>query len=662
MPEQFQVEQALFGYREGHNLVVASVGLAPRLRQFLANVTDVSGPENAIGFEASYTGMPVPETDYYALFCTWPAPEMPRPGCVWSHVLLLDLTDLARIPDLSIIRSLCQRPAIPLDSSAYEKPLKLIAANTIPGVRRPEDQHRAAFLLSALYGHPENGIVVLDEESLLWETTVFGLWSQQWPRLRRNFAFSTGSLGDRRLAGVAFDLQVAPLSSHRLWGRGGPPTVVLDYSSKSPSPSPPPWASSALEDLLLPDTQGFRTFLRTYGSDVAALRAAFTPLARMHRSFAVANKEPWKVTLRAIATEFPAPDEARTLKLASVSRPLPYPVKTTLDRLTDTMSFLCLEDTTGAFARVELNFMTVLADLWPARREAVATILTKPPLTETRWTGLAKAAAARMTADEIPWLWETHPELLVLFVRLNPSLATTPNVWQLPDRSQWGVVGALEASEVSQGLWRNIIRAMLAAETMVAAREVTQHAGVAALDGALDWLVESPSAQFPSPLWREVLRPLAEERLARGPLSPPELAFCAAIVPATIATGLPATRPDLRALAAEPLETLPASLRLPTAFLLVTLGLQASAQAGAPLLARGFFPVYESLEGADEPPEAWRLLQPHLPTLWFWEEWDRCLKLRRALENWVRVHPDTLHTIVAGARKPADRKWLESLG
>ena len=662
MSDLFHVGQALFGYREGHHLVASSFALAPRQRQFLANATDGSGPESSVGFEAPYTGLPVPETDYYALFCTWPAPEMPRPGCVWSHVLLLDRTDLARIPDLSILRSLFLRPAVPPDLSAYEKPLNLIASNAASGLGSPEDKHRAAYLLPALYGQAENGVVVLDEQSLPWEITVFGLWSQQWPRLRRTFAFSTGSLGDRRLAGVAFDLQVAPLSSQRLWGRGGPPTLVLDYSSQSPPLPPPPWVRTALEDLLRPDVNGFRTFLRTYGTDVGALRAAFTPLAHLHRSFAIADTEPWMVTLRAIAAEFPAPDEAGTLKLASVSKPPSFSAEATLDRLVDSISFLCVEDTAGAFARVDFDFATALADLWPARREAVGAILTKLPLTEVRWTALAKAVAGRMSGDEVPWLWETHPELLVPFVRLNPVLATAPSVWRLPDRSQWGVVEALEASEVSQVLWRDITRAMLAAETMVAAREVTQRAGVAALDGALDWLVETPSAKFPPPLWREVLRPLAEERLAHDALSPPVLAFCAAIVPATIAAGLPATRPDLRTLASEPLDTLPASLRLPTAFLLVTIGLQASAQDGAPLLARGFFPVYEALEGAVEPPEAWRLLQAHLPMLWFWEEWDRCLKLRRALENWVRAHPGTLSTILAAARKPADRKWLESLG
>src|SRR5262245_54967263 len=99
MAEQLRIEQALFGYREGHQLLAASVPLVPKVRQFVANVTDGSGPETSEGFDSAYTGLPIPDTSYYALFCTWPAPEMPQPGCVWSHVLLLDLADLARIPD-----------------------------------------------------------------------------------------------------------------------------------------------------------------------------------------------------------------------------------------------------------------------------------------------------------------------------------------------------------------------------------------------------------------------------------------------------------------------------------------------------------------------------------------------------------------------------------
>src|SRR5437016_3929075 len=152
MPERLRIEQALFGYSDGHHLVAASVDFVPRVRQFLANVTDSSGPEKSDGFETAFTGLPVPETDYYALFCTWPAPEMPRPGCVWSHVLLVDLTDLARISDLSILRSLCLRPTVPPNLFDYEKPHKLIVPNLAFGLEPLEDQRHAAYLLSAFYG------------------------------------------------------------------------------------------------------------------------------------------------------------------------------------------------------------------------------------------------------------------------------------------------------------------------------------------------------------------------------------------------------------------------------------------------------------------------------------------------------------------------------
>ncbi len=270
--------------------------------------------------------------------------------------------------------------------------------------------------------------------------------------------------------------------------------------------------------------------------------------------------------------------------------------------------------------------------------------------------------AGRVSQDEIQWLWNTHPELLVVLVRLNPNLATTPSVWRLPERGQWSAVEALEANTVSQVLWRKIVRAMLTAGTTVGAQEVTHRAGAAALDAALDWIIDSLSADIPLSLWREVLRPLAEERLAGAMLSPSELAFCTAIVPPTIAARLSATRADIQALASEPLEKLPSSLRLPMAFLLVTLGLQASAEIGASLLARGLFPVHEALEGATEPPEAWRLLQPHLPVLWYWQEWDRCEKLRRGLANWLRAYPTAFKTVLAAARNHADRQLVESLG
>jgi len=661
---EFELNQALFGYDGGHQLLAASLSLPTEARHFLAVATDLSGSAPARGFDHSYTGVPLPGTSFYALFCTWLAPEMSRPGCVWSHALLIDLADIAEFRNFGTLRAVFQRPLPKPMLEEFSHPLRVSDALKAPLGLSASRETIAGHLLATLYGEPERSVVMPATDASAHEELIFALWSQQWPRLRRNFRFSTGSFSDRGREGPAFDIQITPEGNLSSWH----PNRALVLNSREMESSAPIrrndalWFRLALNDLLRPDSLEFRKFVRIYGADVTSLRAAFVPLARIHARFATASAESWTLTLRAIATDFPAPSEAGTLKLASLSKPPSISAEARLDHLVDSIGFLCHEDTTGAFGQVNFDFKTALAELWPARREALGATLARPPVTEARWHALEKALADRIGAEEIPWLWETHPGLLVPFIRLNPDLAAAPEVWRLPDRTQWAVIEGLEAAAVSQPLWREITRAMLTAGTTVAAREVTQRAGPIALDGALDWLIKDSSANLPPPLWRKVLRPLAEERLTGGMLTAPELAFCAVLVRPSIAAGLSPTRADLRALNSESLETLPAPLRLPTAFLLVTLGIQASSEIGAPLLACGFFPVYEALEGATEPPEAWRLLQPHLPMLWFWEEWDRCLRLRRALENWVQSHPGTLGTILAAARKPSHRKWLESLG
>src|SRR6185503_17112057 len=251
------------------------------------------------------------ETDYFALFCTWPAPEMPRPGCVWSHVLLIDLADLARIPDLSVLPDLCVRPTISKGFSEYEKPLFTFLPDVITN-RAPKNLHLAACVLEALYGQPNSSVVLFDEESKSWVPIVFALWSQQWPRLRRNFAFSTGSLGDRRLAGTAFDLQIAPLISERLWRRSGADTILLNSSSKSVTNLPSLWVADVVDDLMTGTNTSLRQFLFSFGSDIEKPRHAFASLVSAYKQ--LRNNKDWADKLLFIAKQFPDQSDALRLK------------------------------------------------------------------------------------------------------------------------------------------------------------------------------------------------------------------------------------------------------------------------------------------------------------------------------------------------------------
>ncbi len=100
------VDQLLFGYRDGHQLLAASRAISPRQQRVLLPHLDAS-------FERSdarqLVGIGVPTLDAYLLGAIWPAPESPRPGAVWAHALLIGAQQLARLPLLGLL-TLLERP------------------------------------------------------------------------------------------------------------------------------------------------------------------------------------------------------------------------------------------------------------------------------------------------------------------------------------------------------------------------------------------------------------------------------------------------------------------------------------------------------------------------------------------------------------------------
>jgi hypothetical protein len=630
------------------------------VRHFLATITDASGSETVEEFDTAYTGLPVPETDYYALFCTWPAPEMPRPGCVWSHVLLLQLADLARIPDLSVLREFCVRPQPASPFSAYEQPLTLPNSETVPQRPRTEVQHRALSLLLPLYAQPDSGIIALAEQPGLWESTIFALWSQQWPRLRRNFAFSTASLGDRRLAGVAFDIQIAPPTSVSLWRRAGLPTLILESPLNQPSPPAPPWAKAALEDLTADSTSPLRTFLFTYGSDIEKPRHAFARLATAYERLFLNPNADWTCKLRSVGEIFPSESEALRLKESLVKPSKTPDQQESLERAWETASFLLDAPEAPAYSNVSIDHSHWVQLLWDSKREEVLSLFARLVRRREKPTTTAFTAAVAnvLRPEDLRPIASSHPELIPILLSHRPALAKDVVTWQLPGHSQWQVYEILDRLSLDQKEWSEVEAAMFIAATDVAVRESVGKAGPYAMQGAFRWLDSQAAKDYlPSQPWRETLAPQAAKVLAEGnPLPPAQLALCAWLAaPDTARKLLIAGRPDVQTLAQQPLQSIPLPLREYTAFLLVTLGLRAAGPEGLKPLVRGFFDVHEALASVRFSSESWQTLSPELPRLRVWRDWDRCEKLRRAVHTWLSEHVKAGNPLLDAANTQAQQ-------
>ena len=72
--------------------------------------SDLSGPLSDDPLEPYICGYALPQDPYYVISRTWLAPEMPRPGCVWTHSILLPVADLGAIAQVDPVLNQLRRP------------------------------------------------------------------------------------------------------------------------------------------------------------------------------------------------------------------------------------------------------------------------------------------------------------------------------------------------------------------------------------------------------------------------------------------------------------------------------------------------------------------------------------------------------------------------
>jgi hypothetical protein len=423
------------------------------------------------------------------------------------------------------------------------------------------------------------------------------------------------------------------------------------------------WIRVAVEDAFALTATPFRAFLYAHGADLSKPRSGFKKLSEAYIDFTNANPEDWTDVLDSIASDFPQPTEALSLKRASITPTELASEESEIEREWNIINYLCLHGTNSAYADISLDFGSTFRRLWRKKRSDLVRLLSDRPPSEgqERWKQVAIAVAENIDESDLQWLGESQSDLLPLLINVRPELAISLDVWRMPERVQWRMVEALEAQDVTPEIWACVVQKMLEADTVVAAKEVSASAGQAALDGALRWLIGIKKKQNFPPLWREALRPSAEQRIQRAATSSVELALCVTLSSSKVAEKIPPTRKDVQQLATEPLTDLPSSLQLPVAFFLLTIGLQAAGIVGARLIGRSFFVAHAALAAEIEPPESWRLLQPHLPELWFWQQWDRCEMLRTAVRNWLKKNPAQATALLNNANSLQERKLAKSL-
>lgn len=268
-----EVEQLLFGYSNGHHLLETSIILDERTQKKLEVLSDLSGPDIQPGFTEYITGYPLENERYYALCKTWYAHEMKRPGCVWTHMLLFKYEDLGKIKNCRNILDLFSRPNIKADNYNYSESIK---------VRYFNDNRRdlnvsidkLKFIEWSIYANNEPIIISADTTTeYLYEIYIF--WVNQDEIFMRSFSFCTGVLSNRSIEKKVIDLQVVPYSLLRSIARQNKQVKILDVlpeDIKYPS-----WVDYMINDYIMDEFNIFRRcfsnkyFCRQYFQKLASL-------------------------------------------------------------------------------------------------------------------------------------------------------------------------------------------------------------------------------------------------------------------------------------------------------------------------------------------------------------------------------------------------------
>ncbi len=659
MPENARnitVHQLLHGYDGGHKLLASSRELPPAVARKILVQSDLSGSIPPKAFETYLTGYPLKDISAYAFARTWYALEMPRPGCVWTHTLLVEAEDVATLPSLSSLLESFTRPRVG-EYGNFRIPIQGMIVDV--DFEKTIFQSDCEDLLQLFYGAEQSPVVMGGNEQTVYETLFLELWAQLWPQARLEFTFSTGSLSARKFDSRPFDVQLAPANTAREVVRAsGAVLAQLNERSNELEPG----IQALVEDFISHGMLGLRQFLAEV-ADASFGRKDTCPAVVVYdllsRSSTLAEEDARNL-LQVVADKFPEPDQAKTLKkhcFAAVERShIPQ-----VDRWI--ILQLSTQDYGEAFASPAIGLSDRITRLINQDSSAAFDLLLNLSDRSLNRIGeqIALAIIATQSEGEILAFLQRNSQFLTTFVKVRPALAAKSEFWTVLEAHSHEILEAVAATkEAATGILNEVFAALFHAQLDREANHFFSLFGPAAI--AAVFAHRGPNPMHLRDRWTDALA--ARTDLVESFLSQVEL-----ITPEILAGVSSTYSPARAANSAFPLDNWLASLtawqsnfatRLDSTVEICTFSLALAFRLNGPKAAElcrlSFQTAYAAAANNTMPYSAWSLLESVVPHISWLKDWDRCERMHRALiqrfgnNEWpleilfrILYNSDTLH-------------------
>lgn len=184
------IHQTLHGYSSGHHLLESSVVLSDDSKRKMDILSDLSGTDAIDEFNFYYSGYLLESEELIVFSKTWYASEMSRPGCVWTHSLLIPIQSAAFCAaNIDVLLTKFKRPSISESQTKYSESLVINAHERI--LQKYNDK-KIQYLIWVMIGQtPPNYIVAKDSEEFIKE--LLFIWFTCYSELSYDYSFITGT-------------------------------------------------------------------------------------------------------------------------------------------------------------------------------------------------------------------------------------------------------------------------------------------------------------------------------------------------------------------------------------------------------------------------------------------------------------------------------------
>jgi hypothetical protein len=597
------VDQMLHGYAGGHRLLSGSVKLHDSDARSMLVYSDASTTQLSDPDHGYITGYPLAEGAKYVVARTWPAPEMSRPGCVWTHSILIAFADLATLTSARSLLTLFRRP----DSVIGGYDQKILLSNN-DSILASSYHPRAAALLDALYLEPTRKVEMLANDPFEDEELILAIWLQQWPRLRRSFRFCSTTGADRSTPNEPFDLQVVTNSSPAKRSLTINSITVGDGVEDSR-------LSSVLADLRCPSN--LRLFLRRFGGDVPNGRAAMLALCQLHDALERADQGEISFDAALDALESLGAKQARAARTMVLEYALSH-VESVNKR---TFHFICDYIAHNQISVDSSTSTRLGAAIWHRSPTAFTDALAD----DGNLGIIALFALSSLDSQDLADGVVKYPEIAATIARARKDVLSLPRFW-IASIDVGMLLNTIEGEQSN-----SVLCAIISAGRTDAATEVIQKFGAARTLEAIG-APKGSSSNSDHSLWLDWI---ARDPISLGaPLSSGQLTRDVVI---NLAERLnPNDVPndhgdDPWAIGAQASGSLTSYEENRFAAFLMVRALGHRSRSCAELLQISFDRVHNSLKDGSMPRDGWLMIENMLPWPMFWGEWDKCQRVCEAV-------------------------------